>query len=225
MASAKTGGDGRLLRADFHVHTAFSKDCETPLEELISRCQETNINCIAVSDHGNIEGALKIQSMAPFKVIVAEEILTHSGEIMGMFLKEGIPSHISLDEAVARIKEQNALICLPHPYDPLRGLKLDGNQMEKLAGQVDIIEVFNARSPFFKPARQARELALKHNLGETVGSDAHHLKEIGHNYVEMPDFNGKDEFLEALREGKQTRHRSSVLVHFRTVWIKAKRLF
>ncbi len=61
-----------MLRADFHVHTEFSKDCETSLEELIARCQETKINCLAVSDHGTIEGALKMESLAPFKVIVAE---------------------------------------------------------------------------------------------------------------------------------------------------------
>ncbi len=213
-----------MLRADFHVHTTFSKDCETSLEKLIARCLETKINCIAVSDHGTIEGALKMQSLAPFKVIVAEEILTDNGEIIGMFLKEGIPSHIPLEEAIARIKDQDGLICLPHPFDPLRGLKLNGNRIEKLAEQVDIIEVFNARSPFFRPARKARELALKHNLPETVASDAHSTKEIGRTYVEMPEFNDKDEFLQALREGKMFKHRSSFLVHFKTTWIKLKRL-
>ena len=61
------------------------------LDQVIKRCLARAINCIAVADHGTIEGALKMQSRAPFKVIVAEEILTHHGEIMGMFLKKTIP--------------------------------------------------------------------------------------------------------------------------------------
>jgi len=77
-----------MLRADLHIHTRYSMDCNTPLERIISRCLEMQINCIAVADHGTVEGALEIQQMAPFQVIVAEEILTPHGEIMGMFLKE-----------------------------------------------------------------------------------------------------------------------------------------
>jgi len=214
-----------LLRADFHIHTEYSKDCETPLEKIIARCLKTNINCIAVSDHGTIEGALEMQKLAPFKVIIAEEILTHNGELIGMFLKETVPSHITLEEAVLRLKEQGALIALPHPFDPLRGIKLDDNGLEELAGQIDIIEVFNARSPFPGPANKASTLAERYDLPEMAGSDAHSLGEIGRTYVEMPEFNGKEEFLKSLRAGMISRHRSSFLVHFGTTWTKLKRLF
>ncbi|MDO8688252.1 MAG: PHP domain-containing protein, partial [Dehalococcoidales bacterium] len=134
-----------LLRADFHIHTAYSMDCATSLEEIISRCLETGINCINIADHGTVEGALKMQSLAPFPVIVSEEVLTPHGEIMGMFLKESIPSGLSVEEAISRIKAQDALVCIPHPFDPLRGLRLDSKRFEELAGQIDIIEVFNAR--------------------------------------------------------------------------------
>ena len=71
-------------------------DCNTPLEKIIQRCLEIDINCIAVADHGTVEGALKMQDMAPFTVIVAEEILTPYGEIMGMFLKETVSSGLSV---------------------------------------------------------------------------------------------------------------------------------
>jgi len=200
-------------------------DTDTSLEEIINRCLKTEINCIAVSDHGNIEGALKMQCLAPFKVIVAEEILTPDGEIMGMFLKEGIPSGISAQEAISRIRAQDGLVCLPHPFDPLRGFKADSSRLEKLAGQVDIIEVFNARSPLPGPANKARAFALKHNLPGTAGSDAHSAREIGRTYVEMPEFNNPEEFLHALREGTISRHRTSWLVHFHTTWTKIKKSF
>ena len=57
------------------VHTEYSMDCHTSLEDIITRCLEIGINCIAIADHDSVEGALKMQNMAPFKVIVAEEIL------------------------------------------------------------------------------------------------------------------------------------------------------
>jgi predicted metal-dependent phosphoesterase TrpH len=214
-----------LFKADLHIHTSYSMDCATSLEKIIDRCLKTGINCIAISDHGTTEGALKMKDIAPFKVIVAEEILTPHGEIMGMFLKEGIPSGISIGEAISRIKAQGALVCLPHPFDTLRGLKLNDDRIKKLAEQIDIVEVFNARSPLRGPATKAQDFALKYNLPGTVGSDAHTAREIGKTYVEMPEFNSKDEFLQALRKGKIFQHKASLLVHFGTVWTKIKKSF
>src|SRR5450759_1842403 len=85
-----SGKGNKLLKADFHVHTASSMDCSTKIEEIISRCQETGINCVTIADHDAVEGAMKLQKLVPFRVIVAEEILTPQGEIMGMFLQERI---------------------------------------------------------------------------------------------------------------------------------------
>ena len=90
-----------LLKADLHIHTEYSMDCNTPLKKLIDRCLELGINCVAIADHGTIEGALRMQSIAPFPVIVAEEVLTPDGEIMGVFLKEGIPSGLSVEQVIS----------------------------------------------------------------------------------------------------------------------------
>ena len=212
-----------LLKADFHIHTAYSMDCETSPEEIIDRCLETGISCIAIADHDTIEGALKMQSLAPFPVIVAEEILTPYGEIMGMFLTERIPSGISIEQAVGRIREQGALVCLPHPFDPFRGIRLDSQRLEELAEQIDIIEVFNARSPLLGAATKARDFARKHDISGTAGSDAHTPNEIGSTYVEMPQFKGRDDFLQTLRKGKIHRHQSNPLVHFSSTWTKLKK--
>ncbi len=214
-----------MLKADFHIHTAYSMDCNTSLEDIISRCLESGINCIAIADHGTVEGALKMQSLAPFPVIVAEEILTPHGEIMGMFLKEGIPSGLSVEQAISHIKVQGSLVCLPHPFDTLRGLRLDSKRLEELVEQIDIIEVFNARSFLVRDSNKARAFAKKYSIPGTVGSDAHTPNEIGNTYIEIREFDGKDDFLQALRESKISRHRSSPLVHFSSTWIKLKNSF
>ncbi len=211
-----------LLKADFHIHTRYSMDCTTHLEEIISRCLETGINCIAVTDHDAIEGAFEMQRLAPFTVIIGEEILTPQGEIIGMFLKEKIPTALPIEEAASRIRAQGGLVCLPHPFDGLRGLKINRQRLEALAAQIDMLEVFNARSPLLRYSNKARDFARKFGIPGTAGSDAHSPAEIGNTYVEMPEFKGRDDFLQALQQGKAHGHRASPFVHLNSTRAKLK---
>ena len=210
------------MKADLHIHTKYSLDCNTSLEQIISRCEEIGINCIAIADHGTVEGALKIQDIAPFPVIVAEEILTHHGEIMGMFLKEGISSGLSAEETISSIRAQGGLVCIPHPFSVFRASALDTNILEEMIEQIDIIEVFNARSLLHRSSAKAQIFAQKYGIPGSAGSDAHTPCEIGNGYVEMPEFNGKDDFLDALAEGKVFGHRTNPLVHINSVWARLK---
>jgi predicted metal-dependent phosphoesterase TrpH len=85
------------------------------LERIVVRCLELGINCIAVADHNTIAGALKLREIAPFKIIVAEEILTPAGEIMGLFLNEAVPKGLSPQETISQIRSQGGLVAIPHP--------------------------------------------------------------------------------------------------------------
>lgn len=215
-------GSVKLLRADLHIHTEYSMDCSTPLDKLISRCVETGINCVAIADHGTIEGALKMQSLAPFTVIIAEEILTPHGEIMGMFLKETISSGLSVAEVISQIRAQDALVCIPHPFDKIRHSGLNSNMIEEMAGQIDVIEVFNARSLTRQPSTKAQAFARKHGIAQSAGSDAHTVVEIGNACVEMPEYNDKGDFLQALAKGRICGHRTNPLMHFASGWTRLK---
>ena len=212
-----------MLKADLHIHTKYSMDSSTTLEQIIQACTKKNINCIAIADHGAIEGALKLKEMAPFTVIVAEEILTTRGEIMGMFLKELIPSGLSIDESIDRIKKQGGLFCAQHPFDKFRSDALKKEVMDEIADRIDLVEVFNARNPLLSSSQQAKEFAGAHKLPGSVGSDAHAAAEIGNAYIEIPEFQTKEEFLSALVQGKVFGHKASPLTHFNSMFARLKK--
>ncbi|MFC1915734.1 PHP domain-containing protein [Chloroflexota bacterium] len=213
-----------MFKADLHIHTEYSMDCTTSLDKIIKRCLELEINCVAIADHGTIEGALEMQRLAHFTVIVAEEVLTPQGEIMGMFLKENIPSGISVEETIAQIRAQGGLVCIPHAFDIFRPSVLGEKVIEEIAEQIDVMEVFNARSPLLRSSAKAKAFAEKYGIAQSAGSDAHTFSEIGNAYVEMPDFNGKEDFLAALAKGKIFGHRTNPLTHFNSAWAKLKKL-
>jgi predicted metal-dependent phosphoesterase TrpH len=210
------------MKADLHIHSRYSMDCETSLEAIIKRCQELEIDCIAIADHGTAEGGLEMQKLASFKVIVAEEVLTTQGEIMGMFLKETIPSGFSPAETVRRIREQGGLVNIPHPFETIRGSALKELYIEAIAADIDLIEVLNSRSPFPANSNKARDFAARHGIPGGAGSDAHSVHEIGNAYVEMPDFNTPQEFLETVARGKIYGKRSGIFVHLFSTWARTK---
>ena len=211
-----------MLKADLHVHTEYSMDCSMTLDTVIERCQQLGINCIAIADHGTIEGALEMQHLAPFTVVVAEEVLTPHGEIMGMFLKETIPNGLSVEQTIAQIRAQDGIVCIPHAFDTFRPSALGEKIVEEIAQQIDVIEVFNARCLLQRSADKALAFARKYNTVQSAGSDAHTPGEIGNAYVEMAEFKGRDDFLQALAKGKIMGRRTSPLTHFASAWNKLK---
>jgi predicted metal-dependent phosphoesterase TrpH len=211
-----------LIKADLHIHTCHSIDCLTPLEKIVTRCAELGIDCVAVADHNTIAGALKLRQIAPFKVIVAEEIATTAGEVMGLFLSEKVTQGLSAQETISRIRKQGGLVAIPHPFG--RSLFRHANMLTsmEILSQVDIIEAFNSRTPFSDGIRRAGILAKEYGKAASAGSDAHTLDEIGRAYVEMSEFDGPDDFLHSLAQGRIFGQKSSYLAHLASTWAKIR---
>ena len=214
-----------MLKADLHTHTYFSPDSLTSPEKYVQTCVDRNINCVAVTDHGSIGGALAVEKLASFRVIIGEEVESSEGEIIGLFLQEEVPSGLSAEETVQRIKEQSGLVCIPHPFDRFRGEHLAEAALMRVLPQVDIIEALNSRTTFRRDNERAARFAQEHGLAMSAGSDAHSTRELGRACVEMPEFEGPREFLEALREGRIVGRLSSPLVHFCSRWAWLRRRF
>ena len=211
-----------MLKADLHSHTHYSRDSIISPERYVQRCLALGIDCVAVTEHNNIEGALAVLKLAPFKVIIAEEIKTSHGELTGLFLREPVPPDLSPEETIERIKAQGGLVSLPHPFDRIRREPLRDHARERILKQLDIIEVYNSRTTFQRDNERARRLAEELGLPMGAGSDAHSPWELGTTYVEMPDFEGPDEFLEALRRGRIVGRPANPLVHVISTLAKAR---
>jgi len=208
------------VKVDLHVHTCYSKDSLTSLEAVIEACRKQGLDKVAITDHNTIAGALALREMAPDLVIVGEEIRTNVGEIIAYFVEEEVPRGLSLQKAIARVRGQGGVVGVPHPLDRLRREALGRANLLTIIEQVDLLEVFNARTVFSSNNRRALDLARERGLLASAGSDAHVACEIGHAYVEMPVFDDKDAFLRSLAQGQIVGRLTSPLIHLVSTWAK-----
>lgn len=214
--------EGRI-RVDLHNHTHYSPDSILSPERFVRECLRRGLDCVAVTDHNTIRGALVVREIADFPVIVGEEIRTADGEIIGLFLEEEVPRGLSGRETIERIKEQGGLVGIPHPFDRTRRA-LREDQMRALVDRIDYIEALNARIVFPGNNRQAQEFAREHGLPMSPGSDAHSAGEVGRVYAEVRPFDGVADFKEALRGAALQGRLSSPFIHLISRYARLRRL-
>jgi predicted metal-dependent phosphoesterase TrpH len=216
-----------LLRAELHCHSRYSKDSVLSLEKLIAACKKARINVVALTDHNEVAGALRLREMAPhwLTVIVGEEIATADGDLIGLFLKERIEPRLPIYETIRRIRAQGGLVMVPHPFDRLRHEAMGGEVLDRIVGQVDFVEVFNARNVFSLDNQTAADYVAAHKLHGYVCSDAHWTGEYGNATCLIEPFKEAKEFAENLRRAQFETRRANMLVHAGTAVVKrAKKL-
>jgi glycosyltransferase involved in cell wall biosynthesis len=204
----------RTIDVDLHMHTDHSHDCATPVEVLLASAREQGLGAIAVTDHNEISGALEAAKKAAdygVKVIVGEEVKTaRQGEVIGLFLQERIPRGLSLAETVAEIRRQGGVVYVPHPFDRMHAVP-DYEHLLGVVEEVDAIEVYNPRVAIGSFNEEAARFAAKYRIPAGAGSDAHVAPGLGSVRVRMPDFDGPEEFIEALRVAEIITKPSSLL--------------
>jgi len=186
------------------------------LKGIVKACERRGISCLAVTDHNSIEGACRLREVAPFKVIIGEEIETQEGEIIGLFLEKRIPPDLSAEETIERIKEQGGVVYLPHPFGQFRKFRFSQKRLDGLVERIDVVEVFNSRSLNQEFDRRARKFAADNHLLMGAGSDAHTLAEVGRSFVEMEEFKGQEEFLKNLKDARVVGRKTPLSLRFFT---------
>jgi predicted metal-dependent phosphoesterase TrpH len=195
------------VRVDLHSHTMWSGDSTTTPEELEEAVAQSGLDVLCVTDHNATRGAEELRDRLPCRVIVGEELKTHAGEIIGLFLRERVPFGVSPREAAERIRAQGGVVYVPHPFDPMRRNLAEPSLVELAeAGLLDAIEVLNAKTSLASLNERAAAFAAEWDLPGGAGSDAHVPDALGAAYVEMPDFDGPAEFLANLAEAVVVGH-------------------
>ena len=200
-----------------HTHCEASPDSRTPVATQARAVREAGIDVICATDHNTIDGALALRELADgFRVIVGEEISTRDGEIIGLFLERPVPRDLTGEETIARIRDQGGVVVVPHPFSINRRYHMRRSSLDRLRTKIDAVEIFNAREAIFLNNRTAAAYARAHGLLGTAGSDAHRPAELGRAYIEMPDFAGREDFMDALRQGVAHGRLSGTSAHFFT---------
>lgn len=188
------------MRIDLHLHSRYSHDGRSTLEELIERCAECGLDRIALTDHNTVEGALALAEIAPDLAIVGEEAKTREGEVIGLFITRRLPPYMRAEDVMDMIHEMGGLTYVPHPLDRHRS-NFSAERIAELAGRIDIIETYNA---WCEPAENQAAARLAKDLEKVsaTGSDAHAASELGRSWMEIEDYTGPQDFLEKLRSAR-----------------------
>jgi predicted metal-dependent phosphoesterase TrpH len=186
-----------MLRVDLHLHSNYSHDGRSSLQQLIERARECNLDRLALTDHNTFDGAESFVRIAPGLAIAGEEIKTLEGEVIGLFITSAVPPYLAPEDAMDRIHHLGGLTYIPHPLDRHRA-NFRPQRMVELASRIDIVETYN---PWCDPAsnRAAAELADELDKVTATGSDSHSADELGRSWMEMEEYSGTEDFLEKLR--------------------------
>jgi len=200
--------------ADLHLHTALG-DGLPELPDLLRYVEErTDLDVIAVTEHDQIEAALRLRELHArgsyrFEVVVGIEVTTLEGHLLALFVEQPVPSLRSLASTLDQIHRQGGLAVIPHPLSPLTRsigrngiLRIHTRRADGL--WFDGIELANPSPAGRIRAARARTLnARSLRLAETGGSDAHFMPAVG---CARTLFSGSSAAeLRAALEGRTTR--------------------
>lgn len=166
------------MKFDLHVHSKYSVDCILDPKKIVKTAHKKGLSGVAITDHNTIKGGLETKKYETndLQVIVGSEIKTDRGEVIGLYLSEEIKPGL-FSEVVQKIKDQNGLVILPHPFDGIRGNGIKPGKDD--IPHIDCVEVYNSRCLLDKYNHKARIFAQNNDLLMTAGSDAHFTSEIG----------------------------------------------
>lgn len=188
------------LRIDLHVHSCYSEDSRTTLEDLVKYAKRNGLDGVAVTDHDTVRGARILTEQKDLIVIPGIEVSSLHGHILGLNITESVQPKLSIAETAEEIKRLGGIAVVAHPSVVIKtGL---GSKITS-ASKIDAVEVINASAfPFFLTTYLARRLAQNLRLPQTGGSDAHYREEIGNAYTLIDADPDKNDIVEAIRKGE-----------------------
>jgi hypothetical protein len=204
-----------VLSVELHVHSALSYDGRDPVEDLLARARDADLDAIAVTDHDEIDASLDAVSIAADYGLVGipgMEISSAAGHVLALGVDELVPAGLSFGETLDRIREAGGVAIVPHPFQSSRHGVSRHVSRDQLA-DADAIEVYNSRLLTGAANRKAERFAASRGLPMTAGSDAHIAEMVGRAVTEVDtDERSAAAILDAVCDGRTS------VVGRRTPW-------
>jgi len=218
-----------MLACDLHVHTNYSKDGESSVEEILLQAEAEGLDAIAITDHDCVDGA-KEALLRPSTVLVIPgiEVSTKQGHLLVLGVTEVIPAGLDVVTTVDIARRMGALAILPHPYHVWR----HGVARRKKVGMtvVDAVEAFNSRYIVGSANQKAARVAKRLGKPCVGGSDAHNAKFVGFGRTYVEAEKNVPAIFEAIRAGRvscggrKTPLRTYTRQSINNTWRKIKRI-
>ena len=188
---------------DSHIHSEYSPDSSSRIDDILEVANKRNIDIIAISDHNTVDGTSEVMAKTRNTDILAIpsiEVSSTLGHILGFGCEENIPRDLSPQETIDRIHDLGGLAIIPHPYCFYRHGLLCKIEYKEL--KIDAIETKNARFIVGYCNGKAKNLSKKENIPELGASDAHYWKFVGDCYSLIDAEKDIDSVLKSIKKGK-----------------------
>ena len=220
--------DECLSAFDLHMHTYHSKDGFQSPYKLFKMMKKKGLRGIAPTEHWRAATLKVIERDDRFILPACEYKSNDYGELIGLFISEHIENR-SFAEIAEDVHDQNGLVILPHPLDPLRKYTAvrRGLPEELIVKHVDLIEGINSRCIINLFNTRAQILAKRLKKPMTAGSDGHSFLEMGHAKTWLQDIETADDIYGELKSGRThiTGYPSIFFWHFPTMlWQRFRRI-
>lgn len=195
-----------MLKYDFHIHSKYSRDSQTPLKAILRAATEQNLDGIAICDHDEVKGGLKaleIVKADPRKygemiVLPGTEVSTSKGHLLVLGVTEKIPSFMTPEETTDYARDLNAVSVIAHPF------RKSAHGIGYLQGSgADAAETFNSKCLSNRANQKARIEAERLGMPQIGGSDAHIAELVGRGYTLVDtEINTRENIFDAVLRGK-----------------------
>jgi predicted metal-dependent phosphoesterase TrpH len=197
--------------ADLHTHTIYSYDGTASVSAVLKHAKRVGLDLIAITDHDEINGALKALQLAPtygIEVIPGIEITTAEGDLLALNVTQKVDRDLPLIETVLKVGELGGFCIAPHPMAGGFGMKsLSAYSIMKALRNPQVAQILIGIETYNATTIDRMSNHYAHILGEHLGiarlgnSDAHVAEAVGLGVTEFEGRTAKD-LLKAIRKGK-----------------------
>ncbi len=190
-----------MIRADFHIHSRFSHDSFSTIEQIVKSALLNRLDLIAVTDHDTVKGGLalceylKENPCGVMGVSGVEKTVEGGTHLLCLGVSREIKSR-KFRDVFDEVKSLGGIVGLAHPFRIDTGFFYNKQHKDCFSNEdldfamknVDFIELVNSKS-FFENKESLLKLAKDYPKASFIASsDAHAYYEIANAYSVFEKF-------------------------------------